>query len=103
MNPIFEKTNLQEDQSFFIEEIKKPFFSGKLHFHPEIEIIYVREGSGIKYIGDSITPFYPGDLVIIGSNIPHLWSSDPDHLNSAANQMINVVSIKFTELLKCIR
>ena len=72
MKPIFEKINRPEDQSFYLEDITKPYFPDLWHFHPEIEILFVREGFGIKYVGDSINSFYPGDIVIIGSNTPHV-------------------------------
>ena len=65
MKPIFEKINKLEDQSFYLEEVNKPYFIDLWHFHPEIEILYVQEGFGTKYVGDSISSFYPGDLVII--------------------------------------
>ena len=60
MKPIFEKINKLEDQSFYLEEVNKPYFTDLWHFHPEIEILYVREGFGTRYVGDSISSFYPG-------------------------------------------
>jgi AraC-like DNA-binding protein len=97
MKPIFEKINKPEDQSFYLEEVTKPYFPDPWHFHPEIEILYVREGHGIKYVGDSISPFFPGDLVIIGSDTPHVWSCSSDYLNMENNLISSAICIQFME------
>lgn len=41
------------------------------HYHPEIELIFVCKGSGKRQIGSNISYFSDGDLVLIGSNLPH--------------------------------
>lgn len=41
------------------------------HYHPEVELIYVCKGSGKRQIGSNISYFSDGDLVFIGSNLPH--------------------------------
>jgi len=97
MKPIFEKINKLEDQSFYLEEVNKPYFSDPWHFHPEIEILYVREGFGTRYVGDSISSFYPGDLVLVGSNTPHVWSCNSDFLNPESKLFSSAICIQFVE------
>ncbi len=58
---------IERDMSFF----KAPF-----HFHPEFELVYIVESYGKRIIGDSIGPFAPGDMVFIGSSLPHVWLND---------------------------
>ena len=41
------------------------------HYHPEIELVYVNGGSGKRQIGSHISYYSDGDLVLIGSNLPH--------------------------------
>jgi len=41
------------------------------HFHPEIELVYVDEGSGVRHVGNHLSYYENGDLVLIGSNLPH--------------------------------
>ena len=97
MKPIYEKINKPEDQSFYFEEVIKPYFTDLWHFHPEIEILYVREGNGTKYVGDSINPFNPGDIVIIGSNIPHVWSCNYNYLELENKLKSSAICIQFKE------
>ncbi|MFZ4861097.1 AraC family transcriptional regulator [Sphingobacterium sp. Mn56C] len=47
------------------------------HAHPELELVFIRKGHGKRIIGNTVEPFEAGDMVFIGSNVPHLWLSDP--------------------------
>lgn len=42
------------------------------HFHPEWEIVYIEGATGTRHIGDHISRYEGSDLVLIGSNVPHL-------------------------------
>ncbi|WP_281753048.1 AraC family transcriptional regulator [Neptunitalea chrysea] len=48
------------------------------HHHPEIELVYVNEGSGKRQIGSHISYFTDGDLILIGSNLPHCGFTDKE-------------------------
>ena len=41
------------------------------HYHPEIELVYVNGGAGKRQIGSHVSYFRDGDLILIGSNLPH--------------------------------
>ena len=42
------------------------------HFHPEFELVYIEGASATRHVGGHISQFTDSDLVLIGSNIPHL-------------------------------
>lgn len=42
------------------------------HFHPEYELVYIENADGTRQVGDHISTYEESDLVLIGSNIPHL-------------------------------
>lgn len=42
------------------------------HFHPEYELVYIEGANGTRHVGDHISEYEGTDLVLIGSNIPHL-------------------------------
>lgn len=75
-NPILtlQKVVLEENESFkFLEGS----FSIPWHYHPQVEITLIEYGEGVRYIGDNIKPFVAPDLVLIGSQLPHVWKIDP--------------------------
>lgn len=41
------------------------------HYHPEMELVFVNGGSGKRQIGSHVSYYSDGDLVLIGSNLPH--------------------------------
>lgn len=53
-----------------------PSSLAKWHYHPQIEIHLIREGSGQLMAGGGLMPFVPGHVAMIGSNLPHNWLSD---------------------------
>jgi len=46
------------------------------HYHPEIELVFVNGGSGKRQIGSHLSYYSDGDLVLIGSNLPHCGFTD---------------------------
>ncbi len=62
--------------SFLIRKFEEKVFSAPYHFHPEYELTYIVCGTGKRYVGNNMQDFYPGDFVLLGSNLPHCWKSD---------------------------
>lgn len=46
------------------------------HYHPELELVYVNGGSGKRQIGSHVSYYTNGDLILIGSNLPHCGLTD---------------------------
>lgn len=60
-------------QSFSLQRTGQYHSFNELHYHPEIELIYVVEGTGTLLAGDKIEPVSRGSLYLLGSNLPHLF------------------------------
>ena len=54
----------------------RPNKNGVWHYHPEIELVYVNGGSGKRQIGSHVSYYTDGDLILIGSNLPHCGFTD---------------------------
>ena len=46
------------------------------HYHPEIELVFVNGGNGKRQIGSHVSYYTGGDLILIGSNLPHCGFTD---------------------------
>ncbi|PWS26499.1 AraC family transcriptional regulator [Pedobacter yonginense] len=46
------------------------------HYHPEVEMVYVNGGAGKRQIGSHVSYYTEGDLILIGSNLPHCGFTD---------------------------
>jgi len=46
------------------------------HYHPEYEIHIIRRSTGSYFVGTHAGRFEPGNLVLMGPNLPHMWVSD---------------------------
>lgn len=90
------KINLQPEHSFSARHDVVPFFFNKLHYHPEIELVYIIKGTGKQFIGDSIHNFKSGDMILVGENIPHLWRSDEKYFSKKAASACEAYVVHFT-------
>ncbi len=52
------------------------YFPNPLHYHKELELAYIIEGHGTRYVGSSIKSYQKGDLVLVGEQLTHVWMSD---------------------------
>lgn len=74
MKPEFEKIESKSTNSFISKIVKRdqrPFLTEAWHYHPEIEICYTLKSHGLRYVGNNISEYAERDLVILGSYLPH--------------------------------
>ena len=79
--PRFEVLNVSNENSFLMRIFEEEAFSSPYHFHPEYELTLIVKGCGKRYVGDHMTNYTRGDLVLLGSNLPHCWKTDNIILN----------------------
>ncbi|WP_114781792.1 AraC family transcriptional regulator [Botryobacter ruber] len=76
MKPFLIKVDVAPEQSFKVRDNVNPLYYNQWHYHDELELTFIKQGTGIRFVGDSIENFQAGDLILIGSNLPHFWRSD---------------------------
>jgi len=97
MQPQFVKVPESLQSSFLIRDMIVPYFYNPYHFHPELELTYISRGTGTRYMGDNIESFSEGDLVLVGSNLPHLWKNDKVYYKGDPYLKVRAIVIQFRE------
>jgi AraC-like DNA-binding protein len=78
MKLLYKKAEIEPVNSFYVKRVKEPVLDINWHFHEEYEIIYIIRGNGVRLVGDNISNFQSGELVLVGPNMPHLWRTTKD-------------------------
>jgi AraC-like DNA-binding protein len=99
MKALLKLINAQQDRIFQIMKVNEPYFYPHWHFHPECEIMLVLEGAGMRFAGDSMERFRPGDLVLFGDKIPHLFRSDKVYYEKDSGVISKAFVVYFDEAL----
>ncbi|WP_316788618.1 AraC family transcriptional regulator [Pedobacter frigoris] len=86
MKPLHLKVPGSVDQSFCIRKDMIPNINNRWHYHTEIELICFHKGTGTQFVGDDIKRFGPGDIVLVGSDLPHYWRYDIPCFEDKASQ-----------------
>ncbi len=71
-----------QKEALVFQEDRGKLYS-QLHQHEEIQISYIYNGSGSIILGDTISNYKKGDIIIIGENIPHAFRSDHSNLDES--------------------
>ncbi len=82
--------------SFYAYRFQVPYFEFKWHYHPEYELTYIVKGIGNRIVGNSYEQFEDGDLVLLGSNLPHTWSNK-ERENAYSEAVVIQFSWEFIE------
>ncbi len=97
MRPKLEKIPVYLASSIAVKREVTPFMDYPWHYHPEHEIIFVEKSYGLRFMGNHIGNFNDGDLMFIGSDLPHVWKNDKDFYEGNKDLFVDVYVIHFME------
>jgi AraC-like DNA-binding protein len=83
--------------SFSVRDDRDPFINNRWHYHTEVELIIFHQGSGVQFVGDHIQRFHAGDIILVGSNLPHYWRYDDIHFAAEGRRPVHSTVIHFSE------
>lgn len=87
MRPFFERVTIASGESWTLYDRRLPSFPFNWHYHPEYELTLTLNSLGERFVGDHVTHYDDGDLVLVGPNLAHAWQSraacDPEQPHRA--------------------
>ncbi len=77
MEFVFEKIHVPTKHSFITRKLPLKSIDN-IHSHKNFELNYITSGTGRRIVGDNISGFEKGDLVLLGPDLPHCWELAPN-------------------------
>src|ERR1700722_7135456 len=75
MKPFLEHIKTSKDSSWGLFDRRLPAIPFEWHYNSEYELTLTLNSRGQRFVGDNISRYADGDLVLIGPKIPHTWGS----------------------------
>ncbi|MEK6478541.1 AraC family transcriptional regulator [Catalinimonas sp. 4WD22] len=89
--------SVHQNSSFSLENHCYNSFLKKWHYHPELELVIIAKSTGTRFVGDSIEKFSPGEIVLLGQNLPHLWLNDKAYFAENSELRAHAHVVHFSE------
>ncbi|WP_298516553.1 AraC family transcriptional regulator [uncultured Kordia sp.] len=67
-----------ESDILIVQQDRGRTFYEQLHQHEEIQLSYIISGRGTFIVGDTIRDFQSNDIILFGSNVPHVFRTDSE-------------------------
>ncbi|HVW99230.1 MAG TPA: hypothetical protein VHA52_02150, partial [Candidatus Babeliaceae bacterium] len=95
--PSFKPLNLKDDVSCNVKIERGTNLLNIWHYHPEIELIYLKGTAGTRIIGTSVERFSNEDVCLIGKNLPHAFLHEERYLRETYHHNPQAIVIQFDE------
>lgn len=82
-------------ESFRLQEDRERHFYDHLHQHPEVQVTLILKSEGKLIAGDYIGSFKPGDIFLIGPNLPHVFRNDSKYYDPDNPENAHSISVFF--------
>ncbi len=92
MDPILVDNLPQAEPSYGVKLYEHARFVMPWHMHNLFELTLIVAGRGTRIIGDNIGSFFPGDLLLVGPRLPHVWKDDRQ---DGTEQTVRAVTLQF--------
>ncbi len=96
MKPRYHKVPIGLAHSFGIRHDRKANFGTIWHYHPELELHFILKGQGIQYIGETVSGFSDGDLILLGENLPHAWRCSQEYFQGDRDKEVEAIVLHFS-------
>ena len=90
MKAYFHKVSQPFQNSFVVRHDVAPNFGKPVHYHTDLELHLTLKGEGVRFIGNKVSSFEPGDVLLLGEDLPHAW-----HAREKTDVGVEAIIIQF--------
>lgn len=94
MKAVFEQVKSDPSKALLVRHFRIPQFDAPFHFHPEYELTLIVKGEGQRFVGKQVDNFSDGDLVFLGSHLPHCWIN---HQRENQTELSEAIVVQFNQ------
>ncbi len=95
MKPLYRKIPAKLESSFSARHDVMPNFGNVWHYHEELELHYTIRGEGVRFIGDNISSFAPGEIILVGEKLSHAWRCRDEYYENNPEYNIEAIVLQF--------
>lgn len=95
MKAHFHKVPIRLESSFGVRKDLLSNFGTTWHYHPEVELHYVKKGEGVRFIGNNVNNFNEGEMILLGQNLPHAWRCKDAYFDPNSGLSVEALVIHF--------
>lgn len=95
MKPLYRKLPAELESSFSARHDVMPNFGNVWHYHAELELHYTIRGEGIRFIGDNISQFAAGEIILVGEKLSHAWRCKDEYFQNNPDYSIEAIVLQF--------
>ena len=92
----YRKLITKSGSSFSIVHTIAPHLTTPNHYHPEYELVYMKKGNGIHFIGNYNGLFNEGCMVFVGRNVPQHWISSKKYHEIDSHHEVEGIVLNFS-------
>jgi AraC-like DNA-binding protein len=94
---VLHKHEIPPSRIFVVKYLEGKYFDPVWHAHSEYQLFVVLQGTGTRFIGDSIKSFKPGELILTGPHLPHVWRNDESYFQKNSSFRTSGIVIYLNE------
>jgi AraC-like DNA-binding protein len=95
MKPALRKITPSPQTSLSIRKDKGKNLVSNWHYHPELELVCIKNSSGTRMVGDNMENFHHCDMVLLGPDLPHSFTHDGKYLDRKGLHAAEAIVIHF--------
>jgi AraC-like DNA-binding protein len=95
MKPHFHLIPRNIENTYLLRHHTLPHLGTVWHYHPEIELHYIIRGKGVRFVGDNISNFDAGELLLLGEDLPHMWRCTEEYFRNDPAVTAEAIVIQF--------